>query len=96
MLREDLLQQSALDPIDRFSPLEKSFWMLRLILEFHTHTQEALASGTPLSEIMQLPVVESIGRMKSVPIDEAVPYLKDLLSEIHEDFSELGIRIEEL
>ena len=96
MLREDLLQQSALDPVDRFSPLEKSFWMLKLILEFHTHTQEALASGTPLNQVMQLPLVESIGRMKSVPIDEAVSYLRNLLSELHEDFSELGIRIEEL
>ncbi len=42
MLREDYLQQFALDPIDGFCPPLKQYWMLRVLLAFHRELEQVL------------------------------------------------------
>jgi V/A-type H+-transporting ATPase subunit A len=64
MIREDFLQQSAYDKIDSFCPMEKQYWMLRVILAFYDRITEAMAKGIALSKILKLPVKAEIGRMK--------------------------------
>lgn len=82
MLREDFLQQSALHPVDRYCPLNKSVAMLRVILAFQTAAAAALERGLTLEEIMRRPEVERIGRMKESPADMAQVGLTQLLADI--------------
>lgn len=49
MLREDFLQQNCFTPYDRYSPLYKDFWMLRLFLLFHDLAQEAAAGRNKIT-----------------------------------------------
>jgi V/A-type H+-transporting ATPase subunit A len=86
MLREDFLQQSAYDEIDRFCPLPKAYWMLRVVLAFHAKATVALKSGHPLEKITSLPVTMEIARMKEFSVDDAPERLQGLLDKIESDF----------
>lgn len=90
MLREDFLQQSALDEVDRFCPLPKAYWMLQVILAFHEQVTAALKGGVALEDVMALPVVSEIARMKSVPPEEAEEKLADLIKRIETEFERVS------
>ena len=78
LLREDFLQQSAYDQIDRFSPPVKTYWMLRVILSFYHQVEKALDEGETLDSLLALPVVTQIGRMKEMELETAVTTLTAL------------------
>jgi len=88
MIREDFLQQSAFDEIDRYCPLEKGYWMLKAILHFYELTQEALEGDFSLDDIRNLAVVGEIARMKEIPVEEAVEQLEALIDGMEEEFAE--------
>jgi V/A-type H+-transporting ATPase subunit A len=89
MLREDYLQQHAYHEVDRYCPPPKSAAMLRVILGFDTAARSALAQGAPVSDIMALPLVEEIGRMKEMPIAEAPARLGQLAERLAAVFAAL-------
>jgi V/A-type H+-transporting ATPase subunit A len=66
MVREDFLQQSAYHDVDSFCPLEKQYWMLKVILTFYDRTSEAMNRGVALNKILKLPLKAEIGRMKEL------------------------------
>ena len=69
-LREDYLHQNAFDDTDTFTSTKKQFLMLGLILEFHQKGKQALDAGANLSDVIELPVREKIGRAKYIPEDK--------------------------
>jgi V/A-type H+-transporting ATPase subunit A len=90
MIKEDYLMQSALHPVDTFCPQEKSYRMLKSIMEFWQHMKEAIDSGISLRQIIALPIVGKIARMKVQPHDdhdEMIKFFdtihKELLDEFH-------------
>ncbi len=92
MVKEDFLMQSALHPIDTYCPESKSYWMLKIIMEFWERMQRAIDDGIPLRRIIALPVVGKIARMKVQPHEDAnsmLQYFKDLESEINNEFMSL-------
>jgi V/A-type H+-transporting ATPase subunit A len=88
MIREDFLQQSAFQESDSFCPLEKQYWMLKIILIFHDAMAEALGKGTSLKQILSLPVKTEIARMKE---QEDVETIKSLIGEIDRSFGSLEV-----
>jgi V/A-type H+-transporting ATPase subunit A len=66
MIREDFLQQSAYHEIDSFCPLDKQYWMLKVIINFYERTGEAMNKGVALNKILKLPLKAEIGRMKEL------------------------------
>lgn len=87
MLREDFLQQSAFDEIDRYCPLPKAYWMLKVILAFHEQARTAVEAGAEVEEIMEKPITADIARMKNLPVDEAVDKLQSLHSAVQDTFN---------
>ncbi|MDD1718961.1 MAG: V-type ATP synthase subunit A, partial [Methanoregulaceae archaeon] len=77
MLREDFLQQSAYHEVDSFCPLEKQYWMLKVILNFYDQVNTALTEGVSLNKLLKLPLKAEIGRMKELRELEQV---KNLIS----------------
>ena len=63
-LREDFLHQNAFHEIDTYASMEKQYKMLRTILLFHKIAMDALRKGASMNEIFNLPVRESIARMR--------------------------------
>ena len=88
MIREDFLQQSAYHEIDSFCPLEKQYWMLKVILNFYDRTSEAMNRGVALNKILKLPFKPEIGRMKELA---DITKIKDLIGEIDKNIAGLEV-----
>lgn len=78
MIQEDFLQQSSFEASDRYSPLEKTYWMLRVLLAYYHHCRAALEAGAALEQLRGLPEVAQIARVREVPPDQVIPLLKGL------------------
>lgn len=63
-LREDFLHQNAFHEVDTYASMEKQFKMLKTIINFHHQGMEALKKGASMNEVFNLPVRESIARMR--------------------------------
>ncbi|MCD6176136.1 MAG: V-type ATP synthase subunit A [Planctomycetes bacterium] len=61
-IREDFLHQNAFHKVDTFTPVEKQYELLKLILHFHQAGLTAIDNGIDTSEIFKLPVREDIAR----------------------------------
>jgi V/A-type H+-transporting ATPase subunit A len=88
MIREDFLQQSAYHEIDSFCPLEKQYWMLKVILNFYNRTSEAMNRGVTLNKILKLPLKPEIGRMKELA---DISKIKNLIGEINRNIAALEV-----
>ncbi|MDD1724178.1 MAG: V-type ATP synthase subunit A [Methanospirillum sp.] len=79
MIREDFLQQSAYSETDSFCPLDKQFWMLKVILTYFNLMVAAMEKGVSLRSLLSVPVKPEISRMKEQLDPEANIRLIDTL-----------------
>ncbi|HZK35114.1 MAG TPA: V-type ATP synthase subunit A [Bacillota bacterium] len=94
-IREDYLHQNAFHEVDTYTPMEKQYKMIKLILAFHHGAQKALEAGAEFSEIISLPIRERIGRAKYVSddqIDSLDEIMKDLQQQMRSLAQEGGIQ----
>ena len=87
-LREDYLQQNSFHDLDSYSPLEKQFKMLDLVLCFGDEAARALAEGVYLKKLLALPVRERIARAKIIPVTELAQF-EQIRSQIEQEVSTL-------
>ena len=66
-IREDFLQQDALDDADAYCSLDKQYNLLSLVLGFYEAAKKAIANGADIQAVADLPVREDIGRAKFIP-----------------------------
>ncbi|HSF80434.1 MAG TPA: V-type ATP synthase subunit A [Anaerolineales bacterium] len=92
MLREDFLQQSAYHEVDRYCPIEKAYWMMVIILDFYQSLQSALGLGIALENIINMPEVGEIARLKELPAGQAVQTIQELSKRVQHRFAELGVQ----
>ncbi len=64
LIREGLLQQSALEPNDSFCSPRKQFLLLKLMIEIHTRGAEMLKVGMPVQELLRQPLLAKARRWK--------------------------------
>ncbi len=69
MIKEDFLTQSALHEIDTYSPIGKTYRMLRIIIGFTRKMAAAVKMGVQVRRILDLSVLDNIARMKIMPWD---------------------------
>jgi V/A-type H+-transporting ATPase subunit A len=91
MLREDFLQQSAYHPVDRFCPVTKAYWMLKVIMDLHRRTQSSLKDGVPLERVTALPVISDIARMKEITVEESEEEIRGIMDQVRMAFEEMGV-----
>jgi V/A-type H+-transporting ATPase subunit A len=92
IIKEDFIQQSALHPIDTYCPLEKSYRMLKIIIDFYERMRNAVDEGVGIRDVLDLPVLERIVRMKIIPHDnlkEMNTKYDDIERRTREEFSQL-------
>ena len=80
-IREDFLHQNAFHKVDTFTPIEKQYAMINLILHFHQAGLAAIDHGVDTTDIFALPVREDIARCKYLDNDkiEQVTAIKDIV-----------------
>ena len=89
LLREGFLQQNSFDPIDSYSPVEKQIRMLNLILYFHQRAGRVIKLGALISTIHDLPIVDTLIRMKTLVDNEDLVRLDEIHKEIDEQMQKL-------
>ena len=70
MIREDYLQQNAFTDVDGYSSYDRQEKLLDLILAYDSLCRDAIAKGAPVTKLFDIPSRETIGRAKSVPVEE--------------------------
>ena len=89
LIREGFLQQNSFDEVDAYSPVEKQIRMLGLILNFHRHAQRIIKQGALISAIHDLPVVNTLIRMKTQVGNEELSKFDDIQKEIDQQMETL-------
>jgi V/A-type H+-transporting ATPase subunit A len=89
LIREAILQQNATDPVDAYSPVEKQIRMLELVLKFHERGMSIIRRGAPISLIHDLPVVDTMIRMKSSVPNDDLSKFDDIEKALDEQMSQL-------
>jgi V/A-type H+-transporting ATPase subunit A len=94
LLREGFLQQSALDEVDAYATIEKQIRMLQVILHFRDRAQGIISKGCPILVLRDLPVVNTLLRVKqNVPndqvqkIDDIKRAIDEQMDEVEEDYT---------
>jgi len=68
-IREDFLHQSAFDPDDAYTKLEKQFRMLKIIMDLHSACEKAIGREVELEKLLQVPVRRKIAKMRHIAED---------------------------
>jgi V/A-type H+/Na+-transporting ATPase subunit A len=89
LIREGFLQQNAMDKVDAYSTIQKQIRMLELILHFHERGLRIVKHGAPISLIHNLPVVDTLIRMKTLVPNEELEKMEDIQKAIDEQMSRL-------
>ncbi len=96
-IREDFLHQNSFDDIDTYTPLEKQYLMMKLVLAYYDESQKALDQGADIEDLVNLKVREQIGRYKYTPVTEGSDEglneaYENILKELASELSELTAR----
>ena len=70
-VREDFLHQNAFHETDTYTPPQKQYLMMKMILFYYQQSQDALQRGYDIESLVALPVRERIGRLKYT-VDEKI------------------------
>ena len=86
-IREDFLHQNAFHETDTYTPLNKQYMLMQLVLHYYDEGVSALERGISIEDLVKLPAREQIGRFKYVEDDkldaEYEAIRKTLTSEIN-------------
>ena len=88
-IREDFLHQDAFHEIDTYTPLEKQYTMMKLVLDYYSESVGALGRGVSVEKLVSLPVRERIGRFKYVPADRIEQEYKDIIQTMKKEIQNL-------
>jgi V/A-type H+-transporting ATPase subunit A len=89
MIKEAVLQQSALDPVDSYCSPEKQFQLLDIVIEFYEDGRDLIKLGVPVEQMQQLPLIGQLKRLKS-------RYTSDELDKISIFKSELKSKVDSM
>lgn len=86
LVREGVLQQSAIDEVDSYASPQKQFALLRLMLEIFRQGEELIRLGVPVSQLLGLPLLARARRLKSAYSSDQIQELEAFSGEIDEAF----------
>jgi len=89
MIKEDFLTQSAVHEIDTYSPIGKTYRMLRIIVIFSRKMAEAVKMGAHVRRILEFSVLDNIARMKIAPWDTYSKTMDAIESKMEREFDVL-------
>jgi V/A-type H+-transporting ATPase subunit A len=82
LIKEGVLQQNALDPVDSFCAPEKQFTLLDVLLQFYEQGRALLELGIPVQVLMRLPQLARARRLKATAFDDLQKGLGAFLEEV--------------
>jgi len=89
LIKEGVLQQSALDAVDTFCSPEKQFALLELALRIYNLGKRSVQAGAPVQELQRMPVLDQARRAKARFPSDQLDDLKALRDEVDTAFEQL-------
>ena len=86
LIKEAILQQSALDPLDSYCSPQKQFHLLDLMLQFHDGGVDLIKLGVPVEQLIDLPFSSDLKRLKSTVPNDDLQTLTDYSEKIRQSF----------
>jgi len=84
LIKEAVLQQSALDDADSYCSPHKQFELLELVMQVFDRGKELIALGAPVQELAEHPVLARIRRAKSTWRSDEIDQLAEFAGEVYE------------
>lgn len=91
-IREDFLHQDAFNETDTYTPLEKQYMMMKLMLDFYHICVDGLSRGISVEKLVELPVREKIGRLKYIPSDQVQLEYDEIIETLENEIEHLTQR----
>jgi V/A-type H+-transporting ATPase subunit A len=91
LIKEAVLQQSAMDEIDTFCSPAKQFELLDLVLTIYDKGAEMIERGVPIQELQELALLGQARRLKSSYKSEELDKFKEFRGEIGKVFDAIGL-----
>jgi V/A-type H+-transporting ATPase subunit A len=89
MIREIFLQQNAYHPVDTYCPMPRQYTVMKLIKKYADLSEKALAGGTEVSKITNVPSKQKLAMAKyESNIDDKYA---EVAKDMDKDFAELGV-----
>lgn len=89
LVKEAVLQQSALDDIDSYCSPQKQFQLLELVMQVFDQGAELIRLGAPVQELAEHPLMARIRRAKSTWRSEDHDDLGEFANEVYEALATL-------
>ena len=89
LIKEAVLQQSALDDADSYCSPRKQFDLLELVMQVFDRGAELIALGAPVQELAEHPILARIRRAKSSWRSDEIEDLAAFASEVDKAFTTL-------
>ncbi len=90
LIKEGLLQQSAIDEVDSFASPQKQYALLAALLDIHRHGLKLVRLGAPARRLIQLPLLAQARRWKSQFASDQVDELRARIAGIPAVFETLA------
>ena len=89
LIKEGVLAQSALDPVDSFCSPQKQFLLLEMMLDIYHEGTEMLKAGAPVQQLLGLPLLSRARRIKMQFKSEQIDELKATIAGAHDAFERM-------
>ena len=89
LIKEGVLQQSALDENDSFASPAKQYALLELALDIHERGNAMLEIGVPVQTLLSMPLLAEARRCKSVYTSDQVSELRAFGTGVRSEFDRL-------
>jgi V/A-type H+-transporting ATPase subunit A len=86
LIREGVLQQSAMDEVDSYASPEKQYALLTLMDHIHKDGERLIKNGVPVQVLLEMPVLARARRAKSVYSSDQIDRLTDFIKEVRGEF----------
>ena len=91
-VREDFLQQNSFHEEDTYSPLEKQYLMMKMVLKYYDESAAARQKGADIEKVAALPVRERIGRLKELPLEQLRDEIQSIERQLINELEDLTRR----
>jgi V/A-type H+-transporting ATPase subunit A len=91
LIKEAVLQQSALDPVDSYCSPQKQFQLLDLVLRYHESGSELINLGVPVEQLIELEFGGGLKRLKSTVTNDDLSPLEDYALKIRQSFDAMRV-----
>ncbi len=89
LIKEGVLQQSALDPVDTFASPEKQYLLLKMMLVIYQKGAELIELGIPVQELMELSMLSKARRVKQLYNSEQTEKIRELTEIFTQEFEQI-------